>query len=153
MRIVSRSRLAGIGAAAVLALTIAPTAMAAKSGTVASGGGKVASTPVSTSGSAKFTSCVAGGSGTAKWAPGSLDLNVAIPSLARQTMNVDARYNTGAGAVRVKSGFALDAGGKAASKLGAAQGVPGTGGPVVIDILNAAGAIVMSTDPAACPVV
>jgi hypothetical protein len=67
MRIVSRSRVAGIGAAVVLALTIAPTAMAAKSGTVASRGGKVASTPVTTSGSAKFTGCVAGGSGTAKW--------------------------------------------------------------------------------------
>ncbi|MEA2317533.1 MAG: hypothetical protein QOD44_1722, partial [Solirubrobacteraceae bacterium] len=77
----------------------------------------------------------------------------AIPSFARQTVNLDARYNTGVGVVRVKSGLVLDAGGKAASKLNAAQGVPGTGGPVVIDITDAAGALVMSTDPAACPVV
>jgi hypothetical protein len=155
MRMFTRSRVAGVGAALALALTLAPTALAAKSGTVPSGGGKIATTPVTTSGSVALTSCVPGGSGTAKWSVGTLELNVAIPSLAGQPVSVDARYNTGVGALRVKSVFTLDAGGKATVKLGTANGVPTTGGPALIDVvdLTPAGNHLLSSDPATCGLV
>jgi hypothetical protein len=155
MRILTRTRACSIGAAVALAMTMAPTALAAKAGTVPSGGGKIARTPVTTSGQATLTSCVPGGSGTAKWSTGTLELNVSVPSLAGQPVSVDARYNTGAGAVRVKSTFTLDAGGKGTAKLTTANGVPATGGPALIDVvdLTPAGNHILSSDPATCPVV
>ena len=155
MRMFTRSRAAGVGAVVALALTVAPAAFAAKSGTVPTGGGKITRTPVTTSGSVALTSCVPGGSGTAKWSVGALELNVSIPSLAGQPVSVDARYNTGLGAQRVKSTFTLDAGGKGTVKLGAADGIPATGGPALIDVvdLTPAGNHVLSSDPATCGLV
>jgi len=132
------------------------TALAAKSGTVPSGGGKVAGVAApATSGSLALAGCVPGATGTAKWSPGAFELNVSIPSMAGQPVGLVARYTTGLGIQRVKTTISLDAVGRASVKYGVADGVPTSGSPDRIDVtdLTAAATQLLATDAAGCPVV